>query len=431
MPSRQEIGTVTGSVQHRDTRPSFWSRALRLVGVSSIAAGAAALSPEVTVPQPPKPIVSEAKGTNPATGLAERLSSLGVGIRTAEADGGVSEVTARIRAVAETKYTVDQFGYRVTNAWKAPDGFNMLGYQGLMVQEEPTTGEVRLWNTLDEMNKAGLDAKLDNGSLGVTVPPYEQVDDKSGGNLEIAFRNRVDIFGVPSDVVEFANSYRRSGLEVGVFTSKGKDYGGYKVWRMQRIAVQRWEKDGLIQRILVGDAAKAAGLVPRDAQLASPDLNFGNFSAQPEQPVKTEPTVNVPPLPPGGFIYDEEQVAKALNMPWYRKEGINEKTHTLQLSGKLIDWSVDGNNLVLKIATNKDDLNEINEISFVPQEQDSIWFYIARYPKVWTHYKSTEIASALTAMNLYFKKGDPVYTTRRIRGGPTSYGYAQRIDTWR
>ena len=227
----------------------------------------------------------------------------------------------------------------------------------------------------------------------------------------------------------------KEAMEESVVTRKGQMVIPARL--RKRVGIKEGKdgpQKGLIQRILTGEAFLRTGMVPRPALLASPDLNFGRFDVQPqpEQPVKTEETVNVPPLPPGGFLYNEQQVAKVLNdIPWYRKEGINEKTHTLQLSGKLVDWSVDGDNLVLKIATNKENPSEINEIVFVPQEQDSIWFEIARYPKVWTHYKSIETPSALKAMDTYFKKGDPIDARRRIRGGPMDTGYTQRILTWR
>src|SRR3989344_582950 len=438
MPSRPE----SEPKQTLGNKPSFWSKALRLVGVSSIAAGSAALSPEITFPPAPKPILQEAKGANPATGLAERLAPLGVGIRAVEAaplsDSAATEtLTSQMRREIETKFTVDDVGYRISNTFTLNDGFYYLVYQGLVFQRVRETGEIRPWNTLDVLHDRGYDAFLDDYvKSGVTIPAHVDINDNSNGNLETAFNNRIKVFGVNPKIEAFARALRAKA-EIGVPTSPTKDYGSYTVTRFQRVAIQEWtdgQQKGLIQRILTGEAFLRTGMVPRPALLASPDLNFGRFDVQPqpEQPVKTEETVNVPPLPPGGFLYNEQQVAKVLNdIPWYRKEGINEKTHTLQLSGKLVDWSVDGDNLVLKIATNKENPSEINEIVFVPQEQDSIWFEIARYPKVWTHYKSIETPSALKAMDTYFKKGDPIDARRRIRGGPMDTGYTQRILTWR
>jgi len=415
MPSQGELDSDIGSVKHTETRRYFF-RKLGILGASFVATAAALTNPRAVF------------SPNPENFLAKK----------AEADASAENLTDIFRRFIETKFTVDDVGYRLSNAFTLGDGFDYMVNQGIVFQRVRDTGEIRPWNTLDVLHDRGYDAFLDDYiKSGVTIPAHVDIDDNSGGNLEKAFNNRVQTFGVKPRVEAFARALRTKA-EIGVPTSPTKNYGSYEVTRFQRIAVQEWlegPQKGLIQRILAGSAFARTGLVPKEALLAEPDVDgWGKFGLQPqpEQPVKTETAVNVPPLPPGGFLYNEQQVAKALNgIPWYRKEGINEKTHTLQLSGKLIDWSVNGNNLVLKIATNKDNLNEIDEIFFVPQDQDSIWFMLSRPPTPSVHYKSTEIATSLSAMNLYFKKGDPIYTGRRIRGGPTSYGYAQQITTWR
>lgn len=342
-----------------------------------------------------------------------------------EAADAAPGTTERIRRVAETKYTVDQLGYRVTNAWKASDGFNMLGYQGVLLQEDPTSGDVRLWNTLDEMNKAGLDTQLDNGSLEVTIPPYQQVDDKSGGDLEVAFKNRVAIFGVPADVVGFANSYRRSGLEVGVFTSPGKSYGDYEVWRMQRIAVQRW-KDGRIQRILAGDAAKKAGIVPQAAQLAEADLKFGDFSGAAPAPVEApKPTAAFPPHP-GGNVFETNPAEREKVLSRMGWEYINIP-EGVSLAGKHISTKKDGDRIIITVATNKSNPNETKEVVLEPKLMNGVQFVdIALKP----YYQSSDPDITFQAVNHYVRSGDPINVIRMSEAdsGPLA---AQHILTYR
>jgi hypothetical protein len=70
----------------------------------------------------------------------------------------------------------------------------------------------------------------------------------------------------------------RKTFETGAFTSKGKDYGPYIVYRLQRMAAQVWKNSGLIQRILVGDAYKAAALIPKYALLPGPDTGGSSYS---------------------------------------------------------------------------------------------------------------------------------------------------------
>ncbi|MCL4353051.1 hypothetical protein M1615_01100 [Patescibacteria group bacterium] len=171
-------------------------------------------------------------------------------------------------------------GYRVSDAWKGKDGFWYQAYQGAILQTPDKNTPPVLWNPLDQMHEYGLDPMLDNGSLGVTIPPMEDFNDGvPPGHTQESFDIRVQHFNVPPNIVSFVENLRKT-FETGVFTSHGKDYGPYVVWRTERMAFQLWKVDspasgakaGDIERILAGDAAKKAGLVPGQVQLASPDL---------------------------------------------------------------------------------------------------------------------------------------------------------------
>lgn len=338
--------------------------------------------------------------------------------------------TGRIRLIAEKKWTLAQLAYRVTNAWKGVDGFNYLGYQGVILQELPTTEEVRLWNTLDEMYKKGFDASLDNGSLGVTIPPYEQVDDKSGGNLEIAIANRISIFGVPSEVVAFANEYRDSGLEPGVFTSSGKRYpGGYRVWRLQRIAIQMWD-DGRTQRILAGDAAKKAGIVPKEAQLQNADLNFGKFDspAVVTQPAVPENTVKLPPLPSGGL--NDEQMAKFTeSQPWkYDVVGGATSIRTSENAiGVIRSFGLKEGKVEVTVSTDKANPQEVRTVVIDPLA--GVNFVVERTGNVW--YRASSAEEVIRAFELSVKIGDRIYLGHKISGQsfPGVISHPQPVDT--
>ncbi|MBM4438043.1 MAG: hypothetical protein FJ029_12615 [Actinobacteria bacterium] len=158
-------------------------------------------------------------------------------------------------------------GLRTSNAWKGVDGAWYLAAQGAILQrigQRP----INIWNTLDQMHEHGYDPQLDAGSFGARVPPLEDWLDGSEGNFALAFRRRIEHFQVPAQVVEFVNALRASGFETGALTARG--YGPFVAYRLQRMAVQVWKDSSLprrVQRVLAGDAAKRAGLVPRVAYL--------------------------------------------------------------------------------------------------------------------------------------------------------------------
>lgn len=176
------------------------------------------------------------------------------------------------------KFGVNNIGYRVSNAWLGDDGWYYAAWQGAILQTD-LRGTTQLWNTLSEMHDREMDPKLDNGAYGVTVPPQENFIDGANGDIDKAFDIRTKHFGVPEAIDVYAREMRES-FEIGTPTSGAKIYPdvhtpAYRVVRYQRVAVQEWltgKNKGLVQRILVGDAAKTAGIVPKEVWLDKPDM---------------------------------------------------------------------------------------------------------------------------------------------------------------
>ncbi|MBI2590595.1 MAG: hypothetical protein HYW33_01810 [Candidatus Blackburnbacteria bacterium] len=179
-------------------------------------------------------------------------------------NGMFRDAEARVQATA----------YRISNAWLGQDGFKYIAFQRAIFQMAPS-GDVFLWNTLDNMSEAGFDPRLDSGELGVTIPPKQRFNDRAA-SLEGIFAERNEVLRIPEDVQLEAKDIRRV-VEIGVPTGY-KNYGPYEVWRYQRIALMKWSDGpdkGLIQGILAGEAAKAAGFIPQDVLLPVPDLGSG------------------------------------------------------------------------------------------------------------------------------------------------------------
>ena len=183
---------------------------------------------------------------------------------------------------------VEATGFRISDAWKGEDGFEYIAFQRTIFQRNGS-GQIALWNTLDNAHIFGLDAALDSGALGVTIPSMRDFVDKAS-NLEGIYAERTNLLNVHPDI-QAAAAQTRQFLEIGVPTGY-KLYGPYEVVRYQRAAFMRWldgPDEGLVQGILAGDAAAAAGLIPKDVLLDKPDLGSGggedgNGSITPENP---------------------------------------------------------------------------------------------------------------------------------------------------
>src|SRR3989338_204529 len=278
------MGSATVEQQPIHTRRGFLDRFLRRPAVARVAVGLACAlgitsesvlaAPLPEVNQQTLPLSARIKETDPQkilqlTGLV--LSELGKAYH-ADTDPLASDKATEV------------LGLQISNAYQAADGFGYIWFQRGAIQFKTNgNGEFeikpRLWNTLEEMHKAGFDSLLENqgAPLGVTIPRQEEFDDKSNGDLTLAFKNRIEHFQIPPHIDAFVQNIRKT-FETSAYSSKGKTYGPYTVYRTHRIAVQEWTggpNKGLIQLILVGDAAKKAGFIPQEVQLKEPlKINF-------------------------------------------------------------------------------------------------------------------------------------------------------------
>lgn len=337
----------------------------------------------------------------------------------AEAAGPIVEESVNTTMKRKAaQWGVEALGGRTTETWDPQDGFQYMAFQRAILQRDPRSGDIRLWNTLDEMHNRGMNARLDNGSLGVTIPPQVDMDDRSGGSLDVAFANRVKAFEVPSDILGYVNNFRGS-FETGVFTSPGKDYGSYEVWRLQRMAVMRWKDSGLIQGILAGDAAKAAGIVPADVRLTAVDLNFANGGGVAESPkpnpapvsAPEAPKVQVPDLPSGG-IHDNQYPDELRQITLrYMTRFYKETPLSIQGSGVITGWDIGDNQIVLHIDISGDR----KDIPLKPTSGNRISWYAARSSEI-LFYQSPDMATTVAALQKYLRLGDPMSVAVRVDG---------------
>ncbi len=199
----------------------------------------------------------------------------------------VSMIDQVNRMFPDAETQVNAVGYRISKGWKAQDGFEYLATQRVIFQRD-RSGRMFLWNTLSNMSDFGLDEQLDNLSFGVTIPPKQEFRD-TATTLDGIFDERTRILGIPQQITRVAQEYREV-LEIGVPEGFSAKYRSYRVARYQRIAFMLWmdgPNKGLVQPILAGDAAAAAGLIPKDVLLDKPDLGSGG--GLPETPIVTRP----------------------------------------------------------------------------------------------------------------------------------------------
>lgn len=147
-------------------------------------------------------------------------------------------------------------GYRLSDPWVDKNGLlpNVAYQQGLL-QKNPD-GQICLRNIYDDLSKMGFDADLNNNKYGVIVPPTQPIS----------------FLDLPIDILKAVDELKEKGADPGLPTSEYTDYKSFQIVRFQKMAIQRWS-DGLINRILIGNAVKNMGLIPSSALLKEPQID--------------------------------------------------------------------------------------------------------------------------------------------------------------
>lgn len=157
--------------------------------------------------------------------------------------------------------------HRLTNSWTDEKEDSFVVFETFALKRD-VHGDISLYPTLDVMGEDGFDGDLSAEEfLGVTVPPV-------GFGLE-------SLGELPADVYSYFRGVMAS-VDVGSVRSYC-DYGAYEVWRFGSFALQRWQIDRLIQRILVGRAFVGAARFPSEAVLSEPVFDVVR---PPESPLK-------------------------------------------------------------------------------------------------------------------------------------------------
>ena len=169
---------------------------------------------------------------------------------------------------------VDALGYPSSGRFQL-DGFTYQAAQGALLQWRPELGRAVLANTFEMLQDAGKDGWLSEAK-GIPAPI---ADDGSGGDWERAKAARLS--WLTNDAIKAkylsAGSVERAIELYGLPMSKPEKRGPFVVQRFQRIAFQLWVEDvpgmparGSVVRVLGGDLAKEAGLVPASAAQPQP-----------------------------------------------------------------------------------------------------------------------------------------------------------------
>jgi len=161
-------------------------------------------------------------------------------------------------------------GSPATSRFFGDDGFLYQATQAALLQWSPATGEVRLANTFEMLERAGVDDILLTRGI-----PKPITDDGSGGDFTRAKEVRLSWL---TDEAIKAKYLAVGGVEqaiaiYGLPMSRPERIGPFIVQRFQRVAFQHWVQEvpgapsvGSVTAILGGDLLKEFGLLPIRAQ---------------------------------------------------------------------------------------------------------------------------------------------------------------------
>lgn len=172
----------------------------------------------------------------------------------------------------------DALGYPASLPYES-GGFTYQAVQGALLQWRPDLNKAILANTFEQFTAAGLDNVL----LQERQIPLPNTDDGSNGHYQQAVTTRLSwltdpgiaqrFYANPNPAVVKTWSQDDAIQRYGLPMSQPEVFGPFVSQRFQRITFQRWTEQvpgmpapGTVVRVLGGDLAKEAGLVPLSAQ---------------------------------------------------------------------------------------------------------------------------------------------------------------------
>ena len=176
---------------------------------------------------------------------------------------------------------VEALGYPASGRWLAADGFVYQATQGALLQWRPERAAAVLANTFELLQQAGLDEWL----YSAKSVPRPIIDDASGGDFTRAREVRLAWLTQP-DIRAYYLRDPATGRpwsedaaieRYGLPMSLPERFGPFVSQRFQRVTLQLWldtvpgmPAPGTVVRVLAGDLAKEAGLIPAEAMRPQP-----------------------------------------------------------------------------------------------------------------------------------------------------------------
>lgn len=294
-------------------------------------------------------------------------------------------------------------------------GRTSQAFQRGIFQVNPQTGAVEWANIFDQLSEKGKDQWLLEAKQ---TPNPEKWNDPQGWDAVVAHRqSALDQF--PAIRAAYSNSPQPIDM-FGLPVTHAIDMGNHYALRAQRAVFQQWKEDvpwakkGQVTVALGGDIAKEAGLIPASAVV----LESASSASQPPAPIETpKPTIEFPPIL-GGYRFKDNPTLRdqVLNfITWAFIERRGEKDY-VAASGKYISSKKEGDKIIIKVTTNKDNPNEAHEVSIEPRQREGLRFVNTELKPF---YQTSDPDTAFEAVNHYITPGDPIQVVRYFKGNST------------
>jgi hypothetical protein len=167
-------------------------------------------------------------------------------------------------------------GWRLSQMYEDAQQRQIIDFQSVRLRMEKDESVVAL-PLVDEMHDRGFDRKLESGELGVIVPPKTRI--------KTSLQSASDETQRPEKVIKLPDSFQdyvdklKPKLDPGLPTSAVLERGPFRFVRFQNLVLQEMKVQGEeIMPVLVGEAAKQLGLIPKGFELENPtdDQEFIN-----------------------------------------------------------------------------------------------------------------------------------------------------------